>query len=91
MKKSLPELLKYCTKHEIRLAHDNVGGLTVDAPPGTITPDVLNGLRTHKHAILHYLRNGEIILAKTATVADVQEALAFFNQTQLQACETMLD
>lgn len=79
---SLPALLEYCTKQEIHLAPDNGDGLIIDAPPGTITPDVWEALRTHKRALLAYLKTGAIIFdAQTATVADVRAALDFFKES----------
>ena len=85
MKISLPALLDYCTAQGIQLAPDGVDELAIDAPPGTITPNVLDGLRTHKPAVLHFLKSGEILLdAQTTTVADVRQALELFNSSRIR-------
>lgn len=48
----LAELLAECDAHGIRLVPAGDGGLTVDAPAGCLTPDLVERLRAHKAELL---------------------------------------
>jgi hypothetical protein len=52
----LAGLLAECEAHGIRLLPAAAGGLTVDAPEGALTPDLLARLAAHKAALLELLR-----------------------------------
>ncbi len=80
MKTSLPNLLEHCTTQGIQLSLDGGSQLAIDAPAGTITPELLAQLKAHKPELLAFLKTGEIILdAQTVTVSDVRLALDLVN------------
>lgn len=75
---TLSQLLTELARLGIRLKAD--GERLRYAPKSALPPELAKRLREHKPAVLAYLRTGEIVLdAQTATVADVREALDFFN------------
>ena len=53
---TLADLLAECDAHSIRLSAADGGGLEIDAPQDTLTPDLLDRLRTHKGGLLTLLR-----------------------------------
>ena len=52
----LAELLADCDACGIRLLPASNGGLAINAPQDTLTPDLLNRLKAHKSAILSQLQ-----------------------------------
>ena len=52
----LVKLLADCDAHGIRLLVAGDGGLTIDAPQDTLTPDLMGRLKGHKAALLTLLR-----------------------------------
>jgi hypothetical protein len=52
---SLPELLMECDAHGVRLFPGKDGGLTIDAPRGALTQDLLDQLKTRKAEVLALL------------------------------------
>ncbi len=79
---TLPQLLTELARLGIQLKAD--GDRLRFAPKESITPELLEQLRTHKPAILDYLRTGKIVLdAQTATVADVRLALEIVNPSRI--------
>jgi hypothetical protein len=52
---SLADLMAECNAHGIRLLPDGVGGLTIDAPHGALTPALLARLKSHKRDVLALL------------------------------------
>ena len=53
---SLPELLVYCDGRGVRLLPGKDGSLTIDAPRGTLTPELLDQVKPHKAEVLALLR-----------------------------------
>ena len=52
----LAELLVECGTHGIRLLPAGDEGLTLDAPQGVLTADLINRLQAHKGELLALLR-----------------------------------
>lgn len=52
----LADLLADCHAHDIRLLEAEGGGLEIDAPQDTLTPDLLVRLKAHKSDLLAILR-----------------------------------
>jgi hypothetical protein len=53
---ALGDLLAECDAQGIRLAPNNDGGLTIDAPQDVLTPELLDQLRIHKGELLAHLQ-----------------------------------
>jgi hypothetical protein len=53
---ALGDLLAECDAQGIRLAPNNDGGLTIDAPQDVLTLELLDQLRIHKVQLLAHLR-----------------------------------
>jgi hypothetical protein len=53
---ALRGLVDLCRARGIRLVANDDGDLTVDAPQGVLTPDLLEQLRAHKAALVAHLR-----------------------------------
>jgi hypothetical protein len=53
---ALANLLSDCDTQGIRLLPSGDNDLTIDAPPDTLTPDLLDRLKTHKSELLVTLR-----------------------------------
>ena len=51
----LADLLADCDAHGIRLTAASDVGLTIDAPQGTLTPELIGRLKAHKAALLTLL------------------------------------
>jgi TubC N-terminal docking domain len=67
---SLPELLMDCDAHGIRLRPGKDGSLTIDAPCGTLTPELLGQLKTHKTQVLALLLRADELDADSAPDAE---------------------
>ena len=68
---SLLELAADCDANRIRLIPGRDGSLTIDAPRGILTPELLGRLKTHKAAILVLLLRAEDFDADSARDADL--------------------
>ncbi len=53
---AVSDLLGECVAQGIRLVANDDGDLTVDAPQGVLTPDLLEQLRTHKAELIAHLQ-----------------------------------
>ena len=53
---TLAELVKDCDAHGIRMLQAGDGALTIDAPEGVLTPDLIAQMKEHKVALLTLLR-----------------------------------
>ena len=53
---TVADVLAECETHGIRLLPAGDGGLTIDAPQGALTPNLLGRLRTHKGELLTLFR-----------------------------------
>ena len=49
---SLAEMLMDCEAHGVRLFPEKDGSLTIDAPRGALTPELLDQLKAHKAEVL---------------------------------------
>jgi len=72
--KTLNDLLAECDSLGIRLLHANGSGLTIDAPNGTLTPDLLGRLKANKEDVLSLLRSS--LAATPAQAVAGSETLA---------------
>lgn len=62
----MAELLADCDTRGIRLHPAGDGGLTIDAPQATLTPDMVARLRNHKAELLALLRPVPVVEPETA-------------------------
>lgn len=86
---TLPQLLTELARLGIRLHAE--GERLRYAPRSALSSELVERMKAHKPALLAYLRTGEIILdARTATVADVQQALNFFKTSRMGNSDAVL-
>lgn len=75
------ELLTDCDDQGIRLLPNSDGGLTIDAPRESLTPDLLGRIKVHKLEILVALPNNVIDAEYTAT-AEADEDIDWFDHIE---------